>query len=121
MLSDEPPTANGTVRMLSQNRGLKLTILETRPLDHYRRSHVRYLDHALTIGRRLPCDLIIQDENVSGRHLTLTRETDGLYISDNQSTNGTRLNGEVLKTTHPLRSDDIVIIGLTTLKISFEE
>jgi Nif-specific regulatory protein len=47
----------------------------------------------IRIGRGPTNDLNIPDEHVSQLHATLTSEADGLYIADEQSANGTFLNG----------------------------
>ncbi|MBE5808439.1 MAG: FHA domain-containing protein [Clostridiales bacterium] len=113
-------TQTGTVRFAEENTGLPLHITERRDAAGVNMEHTLYLDKAVGIGRVLPNDLVIDDQFVSSNHLRITRETDGLYIADLNSSNGTRVNGERLTGIQPLRSGDIVVIGLTSLKITFD-
>ena len=64
------------------------------------------------IGRLAECDIRLSDANVSRRHAAFMRVDDGWAIADLGSTNGTRLNGEVIDKAH-LHDGDIVEIGLT--------
>lgn len=112
---------SGTVRITAENRGLEISIDERRMLrDGFSQQHTLYLEKEIIVGRLPECQLVIHDENVSGKHLKLSQETDGIYIADLNSTNGTTINGESLKGARPLRSEDVIIIGKTTLKIHFD-
>ena len=69
-----------------------------------------------SIGRK-DCDLVINDGLVSRRHLLL-HEVDGrLAITDQESTNGTLVNGEEVKRA-TLSPADIVTIGATSFSVS---
>jgi len=46
------------------------------------------------IGRGADCDVQIAAESISLRHCQLTRKSDGWWITDEQSTNGTFVNGQ---------------------------
>lgn len=111
--------ATGTVRISAQNRGLELRIEERKNTGEVI-ERTASLEKQIVIGRATTADFVVQDETVSSNHLKITRETDGLYIMDMNSANGTMVNGEELKSVAPLRSDDVVIIGRTTLKIRFD-
>lgn len=69
------------------------------------------LDKRLLIGRGEECDLALPDTSVSRVHATLLKDEHGRYhISDQQSSNGVRVNGmEVTKI--PLYSGDVVELG----------
>ncbi len=57
---------------------------------------VEFDEERVTIGRSSRCDVRIPLRVVSGHHLTLLHSDDGLLIRDEQSTNGTLLDGEPL-------------------------
>lgn len=111
--------AGGTVRLEPRKNGIEIVIEERHEFSRSTDEHILYLDKELVIGRATGCDLKIDDDTVSSRHMRITRETDGLYIEDMNSTNHTKVNGEELTMKMPLRSDDMVVIGKTTLKIHF--
>ncbi|RLE19242.1 MAG: hypothetical protein DRJ14_01290 [Acidobacteria bacterium] len=52
----------------------------------------------MTIGRGTDCNLVVNDPMVSSRHLTIFQEDGNLYVQDENSVNGTFLNGEPLST-----------------------
>jgi|GEM_PF-1788290 len=52
----------------------------------------------MSIGRATDCHLIVNDPMVSSRHLTIFREDGKVYVQDDDSVNGTFLNGEALST-----------------------
>ena len=69
------------------------------------------------IGRRPECDIRVDDDTVSGKHALLTVAgsvyMEGLldvHIEDQGSTNGTTVNGKVIKR-HMLKHGEVVKIG----------
>ena len=53
------------------------------------------LDHfPFTVGRQTNCDLVLADPRVSRYHAVLRRESDGIYLEDHNSRQGTFVNGE---------------------------
>jgi predicted component of type VI protein secretion system len=66
----------------------------------------------VVIGRLASCDICLQDRNVSRQHAAFVARPGGWAIADLGSTNGTRLNGEIIDKAH-LHDGDIVEIGLT--------
>ena len=53
------------------------------------------LDHfPFTVGRRTDRDLVLTDPRVSREHAQFIRENDGIYIEDQNSRQGTFVNGE---------------------------
>lgn len=70
-----------------------------------------------TLGRRPHNDVILDDLAVSGEHAAVQMEDrDIYYLEDLRSTNGTYVNGKVVKN-HLLQSGDIIRMG--KLKIEF--
>jgi hypothetical protein len=64
-----------------------------------------------SIGRDSRCDLAIGDMTVSRVHARLDRTPDGWALTDLSSTNGTRVNGWLVRDQTPVRAGDIVRFG----------
>lgn len=64
-----------------------------------------------TIGRDASCDLAIADMTVSRQHAQLERTAGGWLLSDLESTNGTRVNGWLVRGQVPVRPGDLVSFG----------
>ncbi|MEP7075973.1 MAG: DUF5715 family protein [Acidobacteriota bacterium] len=76
----------------------------------------------LTIGRTDASDLVLDDSGLSRKNTTIFRDGDGLFVADENSTNGTFLNGRKLGSKpEEVRSGDEVKIGNDTrIQIEFE-
>lgn len=68
----------------------------------------------VVVGRSASCQICIPDANASRRHAAFVRLDDGWAIRDLGSTNGTRVNGALVKHAR-LRDGDVIDIGLTRL------
>ncbi len=67
---------------------------------------------ALTLGRAQEVDVRISHTSVSKRHARISRVADGGYeLEDLGSSNGTRINGQVLRGRRRLRSGDRIQLG----------
>ena len=67
------------------------------------------------IGREPGCDIVVAGQGVSRRHATI-RPSGGRYLLTDQSSNGTRVNGERLTDAHALRPGDLIMIGVTEFR-----
>ena len=67
----------------------------------------------VTVGRESSNDIIISQALISRKHSEFYVENEQLYVKDLNSTNGTFVNGTVIKTPTPLKTLDIVYIGQT--------
>ena len=54
-------------------------------------------DDPVTVGRAAECDIVLSDPTVSKRHLELRRRGGDVVAVDLGSTNGTRINGAVVR------------------------
>jgi sigma-B regulation protein RsbU (phosphoserine phosphatase) len=64
------------------------------------------LDHfPYTVGRRTDRDLVLTDPRVSREHALFMRENDGIYLEDQNSRQGTFVNGERTTRRKLLRND----------------
>lgn len=96
-------------------------------LSSYEPADVRFAAEIVTspckLGRREGNDLVIKVDNrsgVSGRHATFTFADGRFYITDDNSTYGTLVNGEKIQPGTPIPLEDGTIIGLGPMvKIQF--
>ena len=65
-----------------------------------------------TIGRLPGGSLVLSDENVSRNHAVIELRTDGWYVRDLNSTNGTVLNGQRIGES-ALNTGDTLLFGVT--------
>ena len=71
----------------------------------------------LTIGREPGKQgnvILLNDERVSRYHLKLVEQNDKIFLADTGSTNGTRLNGEIV-TAAEVHVGDIIAVGRSTI------
>ncbi len=62
------------------------------------------------------CEVVIDDNEVSSRHLEINVHSNSAYIRDLGSKNGTKLNGKKLRKRKELRHGDIITLGTTVLQ-----
>lgn len=64
----------------------------------------------LVFGRDPSCDVVVASSQVSRRHATVAVHGDGYLLTDT-STNGVRVNGELVDGSRPLSRGDVLKIG----------
>jgi hypothetical protein len=69
----------------------------------------------LTIGRLPECDIVVADPKASRKHAEIRPAGNGFLLVDLQSTNGSRVNGSVVRE-HILVDGDRVGIGATEFR-----
>ncbi|MEM9368112.1 MAG: FHA domain-containing protein [Planctomycetota bacterium] len=74
----------------------------------------------MTIGREEGNDIQLNDERVSRCHLKIQQDNDRVVLTDLDSTNGTKVNGNECQL-KILRHGDLVSVGRTLLLIGSEE
>ena len=74
----------------------------------------------LTIGREEGNPLQLNDERVSRFHVKIQEDQDKLVLTDLQSTNGTKVNGENVQL-WILRHGDVITLGRTVLIVGTRE
>jgi len=68
------------------------------------------------LGKGPECDVVIRDALASHRHAMVDCRKDAYTVEDLDSRHGTRVNGEPLEGTRPLRDGDRIRIGNTELR-----
>jgi pSer/pThr/pTyr-binding forkhead associated (FHA) protein len=76
-----------------------------------------FIQAEITIGRDSTCDIFILDDTISVRHARLMYHHAQWWLEDLGSTNGTRLNGQVVTTPTVLTNDDEITCGATILVV----
>jgi hypothetical protein len=74
------------------------------------------LDAEVAIGRQ-DGDLVLEDPEISRRHAVVRRSGASVVVEDLDSTNGTFVNGERIRSPKAVRPGDQVRVGRTTLEI----
>ena len=74
----------------------------------------------LTVGRRPSNDIVIDHLTVSGQHAAIDTSSNGSFVLDLGSTNGTMVNGQPVKK-HLLQEDDVIDIGKYKLRYQVEQ
>lgn len=72
-----------------------------------REGRTHTLGERCVIGRQSDCSLEITDDTVSRRHAVITRESDGFYVEDLGSSNGTFVNGTEVRRVRLQHGDTI--------------
>jgi hypothetical protein len=72
-------------------------------------------DEPLRIGRLPDCLISLSDPQVSRHHAEVRPAHEGFEVVDLGSTNGTLVNGVVVKE-HPLRDGDVILVGATSIR-----
>jgi len=79
------------------------------------------IDKELYIGRATDCDISFKDDEMSRKHLKISHEKHSLYANDMNPTNATVINGVPIKGRMRLSSGDVLLVGQTEIKITFDE
>ena len=74
----------------------------------------------LTIGREEGNPIQLNDERISRFHLKIQEDQDKIVLTDLQSTNGTKVNGENVQL-WVLRPGDVIALGRTMLVFGSRE
>jgi VWFA-related protein len=100
--------------------GIKIRIIPTGKSKGEQAFELKLVDR-ITLGReKAGNDLSFKDQEISRRHCELTREEEVVFVQDLQSRNGTYVNGVPISGRHRLESGDVLLIGRTELRITFD-
>ncbi len=74
----------------------------------------------VVVGRSRQCDVVLQDPNISRRHLEVRPRGGSWVVSDLGSTNGSRINGRWIEGSEVVKPGDEIEIGSTRLTFELE-
>ncbi len=98
-----------------------MTLITLRVLDGADRGRIfAEVPTPLTIGREEGNPIQLNDERISRFHLKIQEDRDQLVLTDLQSTNGTKVNGESVQI-WLLRPGDVIALGRTLLVFGSRE
>ncbi len=103
----------------SAPRGARLTVVASGD-SGYAEGHQLPLGTVTTMGRELSNDIVIPDGYASTRHARVERQGDGrFWLVDLGSSNGTQLNGQLVRPNVPVPLDtgDVIKVGKVELKM----
>ncbi len=69
-----------------------------------------------TMGRSRDCDVVVPDPNASRVHAEVRHIGLDYFLVDMGSTNGTEVNGQLVKR-HALADGDTIVIGTTQIRV----
>jgi hypothetical protein len=81
---------------------------QTGPLNGQRWS----IKTEMVLGREEKCDIVISDRQVSRQHAKIISSSEGVYLEDLKSKNGTHCNGQNITSPIKLLDGDIIQIAL---------
>ncbi len=76
--------------------------------------------HKVSVGRREDNDIVLKDQGASRYHCTLELVEGGCLVTDLNSHNGTRVNGERIESAI-VSADDEICIGKTIIRVRGQE
>jgi pSer/pThr/pTyr-binding forkhead associated (FHA) protein len=74
----------------------------------------------LIVGRRPSCDIMLDYENISGKHCVLKFHNQLWHVRDMGSTNGTTVNGAPISSEHSVMPDDELAFAGHIYHIDYE-
>lgn len=80
--------------------------------DNQPRQHWVLEDDDMTVGRGEEADIMIPRRQISRQHVRIFKQDEEFHIEDLSSKNGTWLNGNQIKETHPLSDGDEIHLAL---------
>jgi hypothetical protein len=89
------------------NQEAPMLIAQGGPLNEQRWS----IKNKITVGRDQDCDIVIPDRQVSRHHLTITPTSDGAFVEDLNSKNGTHYNGVAIEEATRLEDGSVIQIA----------
>ena len=79
-------------------------------------TRTRLTKRVSTMGRSRDCDVVVPDPNASRNHAEVRHIGLDYYLVDMGSTNGTEVNGQIVKR-HALTGGDTIVIGTTEIRV----
>lgn len=99
----------------NNNGGIKVsvTIIENN------KTKTLTIEDEILVGRNPQCDVVVNKPMVSSVHCILIHDGKKIMAEDNNSTNGTLLNGKPLKHQVEIKNNDVLTLGDRPIRINF--
>lgn len=106
------------IQNANENTGIKVNMyFQT---SKYPQKHISLnIKSSIIVGRSDICDVYIDDSKMSRQHFAVEYTQGVFMITDLQSANGTYVNGIKVLSRQRLNSDDMIVAGLTSIRIEF--
>ncbi len=86
-------------------------------LEDNEQKTIEFNSPEILVGRDPECDLILADGTVSARHARISHRQGQWWVEDWNSTNGTRLNEEVLVVPAVITGGDVIACGQARIMV----
>jgi hypothetical protein len=118
-----PSPSNNPVPFSSDYENSPTLKVEMKALSHNMDNRFEFeVGSLFSLGRSSSCDLSIKDQSeISGTHCSLSFSKGLLFVKDNNSTNGTFLNGVRITQKHVVNSKDLLGLGRIEFRLLFVE
>lgn len=104
---------------MQNNKIIELTLVS--PNGMQRGSAVYFTKPEIHIGRTDDCDIRLACDEVSRRHCKIGLDEEGLWVEDNDSANGTFVEGIEVEGRHRLEPGDVVEVGTMYLEVELRD
>lgn len=112
----ENKSSNAEKNKADNNKGeikVSVTIIESN------KTKTLSIEDEILVGRNPQCDVVVNKPMVSSVHCILIRDGKKIMAEDNNSTNGTLLNGKPLKHQVEIKNNDVLTLGDRPIRINF--
>ncbi|MDU4891051.1 MAG: FHA domain-containing protein [Clostridium sp.] len=94
-----------------------LEVIEAGENSNLKTGGVLPLADIITMGRKSDNTVILDDKYVSSHHMKIFKRNNEYVIEDLDSTNGTKVNDELIKNRVTLRAGDSIKVGTAIFKL----
>lgn len=102
----------------TEGRPLRLTVISA---NNVAKTIDMSIKGSAVFGRANICDVVFDDMKMSRQHFCIGEENGQFVLNDLETTNGTYLNGVMVKAPQLLKNGDKIFAGLSTITIEFKE
>lgn len=116
---EDSTDGNSKKNIKKHNNSVEVTLFKVGPGDGD--SHRLTVKGEASIGRNKSCKLVLDNDSaLSGRHCSIIYRDGSVFVRDDESTNGTYVNGVPIVGEFKTEKDDILLIGSSEYRIFWE-
>lgn len=105
--------------ILEINENIEIDLIIKAGTDEEKNLHFKKVN--IEIGRDENCDLVLNHSTVSNRHARISYHHGHWWLDDLLSTNGTKINGEIVKNPTIVINGDIISCGQINLSVKLQD